>query len=67
MAKKYKVGFKTINKKLEVTKKHLEKIKQHVTKRDKKVIAAQVKAIKVILAACGGRDRMSHIYIGDDD
>ena len=66
MAKKYKVGFKTINKKLAVTKKHLEKIKKHVTKRDKKVIDVQVKAINVILAACG-RDRMSHIYIGDDD
>ena len=66
MAKKYKVGFKTINKKLEVTKKHLEKIKKHVTKRDQKVIAAQVQAINVILAACG-KDRMSHIYTGDDD
>ncbi len=66
MAKKYKVGFKTINKKLEVTKKHLNKIKRHVTKRDQKVIAAQVEAIDVILAACG-KDRMSHIYIGNVD
>jgi hypothetical protein len=66
MAKKYKVGFKTINKKLEVTKKHLNKIKKHVTKRDQKVIAAQVEAIDVILAACG-KDRMSHIYIGNVD
>jgi len=66
MAKKYKVGFKTINKKLEVTKKHLNKIKKHVTKRDQKVIAAQVEAIEVILAACG-KDRMSHIYIGNVD
>ena len=66
MAKKYKVGFKTINKKLAVTKKHLKRIKRHVTKRDQKVIDAQVKAIDVILSACG-RDRMSHIYIGDDD
>ena len=66
MAKKYKVGFKTINAKLEVTKEHLEKIRKHVTKRDKKVIDSQIKAIKVILAACG-RDRMSHIYTGDDD
>ena len=66
MAKKYKVGFKTINKKLEVTKKHLNKIKKHVTKRDQKVIAAQVEAIDVILAACG-KDRMSRIYIGNVD
>jgi len=66
MARKYKVGFKTINKKLEVTKKHLNKIKKHVTKRDQKVIAAQVEAIDVILAACG-KDRMSHIYIGNVD
>jgi len=66
MAKKYKVGFKTINKKLEVTKKHLNKIKKHVTKRDQKVIAAQVEAIDVILAACG-KDRMSHIYTGNVD
>lgn len=66
MAKKYKVGFKTINKKLEVTKKHLNKIKKHVTKRDQKVIAAQVEAIDVILAACG-KDRMSHTYTGNDD
>jgi hypothetical protein len=66
MAKKYKVGFKTINKKLEVTKKHLNKIKKHVTKRDQKVIAAQVEAIDVILAACG-KDRMSHIYTGTVD
>lgn len=63
MAKKYKVGFKTINAKLEVTKKHLNRIKRHVTKRDQKVIDAQVKAIDVILAACG-RDRMSHTYTG---
>ena len=66
MAKKYKVGFKTINKKLEVTKKHLNKIKKHVTKRDQKVIAAQVEAIDMILAACG-KDRMSHIYTGNVD
>ena len=66
MAKKYKVGFKTINKKLEVTKEHLEKIKKHVIKRDKKLIDAQIKAINVILAACG-REVMSHTYIGHDD
>jgi hypothetical protein len=66
MAKKFKVGFKTINAKLAVTRKHLNKIKKHVTKRDQKVIAAQVKAIEVILAACG-KDRMSATYTGNDD
>jgi hydrogenase/urease accessory protein HupE len=62
--KEYTVGFKTINAKLAVTKKHLNKIKKHVTKRDQKVIGAQVKAIDVILAACG-RDRMSATYTGN--
>jgi hypothetical protein len=66
MAKKFKVGFKTINVKLEVTKEHLERIREHVTKRDQKVIDAQVKAIKVILSACG-KERMSATYTGNDD
>jgi hypothetical protein len=66
MAKKFKVGFKTINAKLAVTKKHLNKIKKRVTKRDQKVIEAQVKAIDVILAACG-KGVMSHTYTGNDD
>jgi hypothetical protein len=64
--KEYKVGFKTINAKLAVTKKHLNKIKKKVTKRDQKVIAAQVEAIDVILAACG-KERMSATYTGNDD
>ena len=64
MAKKYKVGFKTINAKLAVTKKHLNKIKKHVTKRDQKTIHAQVKAIDVLLAACG-KERMSATYTGN--
>ena len=66
MAKKFKVGFKTINAKLEVTKEHLIKIRKRVTKRDQKVIDAQVQAIKVILAACG-KERMSATYTGNDD
>jgi hypothetical protein len=66
MAKKYKVGFKTINEKLAVTKRHLNRIKKHVTKRDQKAIDAQVKAIDVILAACG-KARMSVTYTGDTD
>jgi hypothetical protein len=66
MAKRFKVGFKTINAKLKVTKKHLERIRKHVTKREQKVIDAQVEAIDVILAACG-KERMSATYTGNDD
>lgn len=61
MAKKFKVGYKTVNAKLAVTKKHLNKIKKHVNKKHQKAIAAQVKAIDVLLAACG-RARMSAFY-----
>jgi len=65
MAKKYKVGFKTINAKLKVTKGHLKKIKEHVTPKDRKKIDAQIKAIGVILAACGEKNpRMSAYYQG---
>ena len=72
MAKKYRVGFKTVNAKLVVTKKHLNKIKKHVTRKDQKVIAAQIKAIDVLLSACassGSRvasivPRMSAVYTG---
>ena len=66
MAKKFKVGFKTVNSKLAVTKKHLNKIKKHVTKKHQKEIAAQIKAIDVILAACG-KARMSAFYTGNTD
>ena len=63
MAKKYKVGFKTINAKLAVTKRHLQKIKKHVTAKDRKAIAAQIKAIDVILYSCGrSNPRMSAFY-----
>ena len=61
-AKQYKVGFKTINAKLKVTKAHLEKIKEHVIKSDQKKIDDQIQAIKVIIAAC--RIRMSATYTG---
>ncbi|HXH67149.1 MAG TPA: hypothetical protein VNI81_08095 [Candidatus Limnocylindrales bacterium] len=66
MAKKFKVGFKTVNAKLAVTKKHLNKIKKHVSKKDQKAITAQVKAIDIILAACG-KARMSAFYTGKND
>ena len=63
MAKKHKVGFKTINAKLAVTKRHLQKIKKHVTAKDRKAIAAQIKAIDVILKSCGrSNPRMSALY-----
>jgi len=65
MAKKYKVGFKTINAKLVVTKHHLNKIRKHVSAKDQKTIAAQIQAIDVILSACGGKGpRMSKVYEG---
>lgn len=66
MAKKFKVGYKTVNEKLKVTKHHLNKIKKHVTKKHQKAIAAQIKAIDVLLAACG-RARMSATYTGNND
>ena len=63
MAKKYKVGFKTINAKLAVTKRHLQKIKKHVSAKDRKAIAAQIEAIDVILRSCGhSNPRMSAFY-----
>lgn len=65
MAKRYKVGYKTINAKLVVTKHHLHKIKKHVSAKDQKHIEAQIKAIDVILAACTGRGpKMSKVYEG---
>lgn len=62
MAKRYKVGFKTINAKLKVTREHLNKIKKHVTKKDQKAIAAQIKAIDTIIAACGGKHPTMSAY-----
>ena len=63
MAKKYKVGFKTINAKLAVTKRHLNKIKKHVSPKDQKAIAAQIQAIDVIMGAC--KIKMSATYTGN--
>ena len=63
MAKKYKVGFKTVNVKLEVTRRHLNKIKKHVSAGDRKKIEAQVKAIDIIIAACRS-GKMSVTYTG---
>jgi hypothetical protein len=62
MAKQYKVGYKTINAKLKITKGHLQRIKKHVVKSDQKKIDAQIEAIDVIIAAC--RIRMSATYTG---
>jgi hypothetical protein len=64
MAKQYKVGFKTINAKLKVTRKHLKTIKAHVVKGDQKKIDAQIAAINVIIAACKTA-RMSATYTGN--
>jgi hypothetical protein len=65
MSKKFKVGYKTINAKLEVTKHHLNKIKKGVSAKDQKEISKQIQAIDVILAACGkGKPKMSKVYAG---
>jgi len=63
MAKKYTVGFKTINAKLKVTRNHLRKIKKHVIASDQKAIAAQIDAIDTIIAACR-TGKMSATYTG---
>jgi hypothetical protein len=64
MPKKFKVGFKTINAKLKVTRHHLTKIKKHVSRKDQKDIAALIRAIDVIIPACGkGNPTMSKSYI----
>lgn len=63
MAKKYTVGFKTINAKLKVTRNHLSKIKKHVIASDQKAIAAQIEAIDTIIAACRTA-KMSATYTG---
>lgn len=64
MAKKFKVGFKTINAKLKVTRHHLEKIKKRVSRKDQKEIAALIEAINVIIPACGrSNPTMSKTFI----
>jgi hypothetical protein len=64
MAKKFKVGFKTINAKLKVTRHHLNSIKKRVSRKDQKDIAALIKAIDVILPACGKKNpTMSKSFI----
>lgn len=67
MARKYKVGFKTINAKLVVTKKHLNDIKNKVIAKDRKKIAAQIKAIDLIISACKSGPTMSATYTGNSD
>jgi len=62
MAKKYKVGYKTMNAKIKVTRDHLARIKKHMTSaKDKKDIEAQIKAMDVIIASCKG-GKMSRTY-----
>lgn len=64
MPKKFKVGFKTINTKLNVTRRHLAKIKKHVSRKDQKEIAALIKAIDVIIPVCfNTHPNMSKTYI----
>jgi len=63
MAKKYTVGFKTINAKLKVTRNHLSKIKKHVIASDQKAIAAQIDAIDTIIAIWS-TGKMSATYTG---
>ncbi|HKM65958.1 MAG TPA: hypothetical protein VJX70_02235 [Candidatus Acidoferrum sp.] len=64
MAKKFKVGYKTVNAKLKVTRHHLSKIMKHVSAKDKKEISVQIKAIDVIIAACGrSNPTMSKSYV----
>jgi hypothetical protein len=64
MAKKFKVGFKTINAKLKVTRHHLNKIKKRVSPKDQKEIAALIEAIDVIIPACGrSNPTMSKTFI----
>ena len=50
--KHFKVDFKGVNAKLKTTKKQLEKIRKKVSKKDQKAIAAEIKAINVLLSAC---------------
>ena len=66
MPKKFKVGYKTINAKLKVTRHHLEKIKKRVSRKDQKDIAAQIKAMDVIISACKTA-RMSVTYTGSSN
>lgn len=66
MPKQFKVGYKTIDAKLEVTKHHLNKIKDKVSAGDRKKIDAQIKAIDVIIATCK-TSKMSVTYSGTRD
>ncbi len=50
--KRFKVDFKPANAKLKAVKNQLKKIQKKVTKKDQKTIAAQIRAIDVLLSAC---------------
>jgi hypothetical protein len=66
--KRFKVDFKPVNVKLKATRKQLKKIERKVTSKDQKAIAAQIRAIDVLLAACAASSigpivpPMSHLY-----
>ena len=68
--KHFKVDFKGVNAKLKATKKQLQKIQRKVSRKDQKAIAAQIRAIDVLLAACASAKisglpivpPMSHLY-----
>ena len=70
--KRFKVDFKGVNARLRTTRKLLKKIERKVIKKDQKAIAAQIRAIDVLLAACANPSKsgppiippMSHLYTG---
>jgi len=53
--KQFKINFKPVNAKLRATRNQLKKIQEKVTQKDRKAIAAQIKAIDVLLAACAAK------------
>jgi len=55
--KQFKVDFKPVGMKLKATKNQLKKIARKVIKKDQKAIAAQIRAINVLLAACAAKTR----------
>jgi hypothetical protein len=66
MPRKFKVGYKTINAKLKVTRHHLSKIKKHVSAGDRKKIEAQIKAMDLIMSSCR-TSKMSATYTGSNN
>ena len=58
--KQFKVDFKPVGMKLKATKNQLKKIERKVIKKDQKAIAAQIRAINVLLAACAAKAKEVH-------